>query len=426
MVQDRGGEAVANRLAQGFRSRGYPTDNLGVYASLRFTTNGDFDILFPARPSVAPAMWRVFQARSQAAAGGRPAAWISTAIATTDHRCAGGTGGGVVNASRSHIALGYFVKGSSRDTARACWASIASGVRGDPRTRWPTGCPAIPEAQLGHPQFGDGFWRRRRRRRRVNRTASAEDTRAASMWAAQRKKNNTIRYTRGDILTGVGSRRDGPLKTESNASRALCDRVRMLGRVGMTRLPDVYARRCLRLPVALRGPARWRCSKAATTVCPFSRRRSRNVDRRRRRVLLDITELGRLDRLDAAEPEGSLVQGSGRAKLGHAMSVPTPKWSRRICGDDMSRVSGPSARAETRKRLGNAGGSSRASYTELASNGDGNSSSPTRRKTSVRCSSGWCRWQLFVGPYRRSARLTRVQRVVGRGEERIQRYCARG
>jgi hypothetical protein len=34
-VQDRGGEAVAYRLAQGFRARGYPTHNLGVFRTAR-------------------------------------------------------------------------------------------------------------------------------------------------------------------------------------------------------------------------------------------------------------------------------------------------------------------------------------------------------------------------------------------------------
>ena len=52
-VQDRGGEAVAYRLAQGFRARGYPTHNLGMFRTAPVTTStADFEILGKARPSL--------------------------------------------------------------------------------------------------------------------------------------------------------------------------------------------------------------------------------------------------------------------------------------------------------------------------------------------------------------------------------------
>jgi glycosyltransferase involved in cell wall biosynthesis len=52
-VQDRGGEAVAHRLAQGFRSRNYPTHNIGVFRTVPGSTStADFEILYPTRPSM--------------------------------------------------------------------------------------------------------------------------------------------------------------------------------------------------------------------------------------------------------------------------------------------------------------------------------------------------------------------------------------
>jgi glycosyltransferase involved in cell wall biosynthesis len=52
-VQDRGGEAVAYRLAQGFRARGYPTHNIGVFRTVPVTTStADFEILYSSRPSL--------------------------------------------------------------------------------------------------------------------------------------------------------------------------------------------------------------------------------------------------------------------------------------------------------------------------------------------------------------------------------------
>ena len=53
MVQDRGGEAVAYRLAKGFRARGFPTKNVGVFRSAPVSTStADFEILRPKRPSM--------------------------------------------------------------------------------------------------------------------------------------------------------------------------------------------------------------------------------------------------------------------------------------------------------------------------------------------------------------------------------------
>lgn len=52
MVQDRGGEAVAHQLAQGFRERGCRTHNIGVYReTVAATTTADFEILYKSRPS---------------------------------------------------------------------------------------------------------------------------------------------------------------------------------------------------------------------------------------------------------------------------------------------------------------------------------------------------------------------------------------
>jgi glycosyltransferase involved in cell wall biosynthesis len=52
LVQDRGGEAVAYRLAKGFRARGFPTKNIGVFRSApESTSTADFTIMQPSRPS---------------------------------------------------------------------------------------------------------------------------------------------------------------------------------------------------------------------------------------------------------------------------------------------------------------------------------------------------------------------------------------
>jgi glycosyltransferase involved in cell wall biosynthesis len=247
MVQDRGGEAVAYRLAQGFRARGYPTDNLGVYRESPITTStADFDILFPARPSLFGNV-RVFFKLVRKLRRERPAAVImhgdiAQIIGAPAARLAGVRQRIAVN----HLALGYFVKWLKPvHTAMGMLGFYSKVVFvGDSARRDADGLPrrflkrssVIPNSvTLG---AGDAAAARAR-------YGIADDTTVLlNVGSLSDQKNQQILiHAMADIPDAVlVLAGDGPLTTEfERIAQPLGDRVRMLGRVGIDEIADVYA-----------------------------------------------------------------------------------------------------------------------------------------------------------------------------------------
>jgi glycosyltransferase involved in cell wall biosynthesis len=246
-VQDRGGEAVAYRLAHGFRERGYPTHNIGVFrASPESTSTADFEILYPARPSLIGNV-RCFVRIVRVLRRERPTAVImhgdiaqvigapAALLAGVRHRI-------VVN----HLALGIFHKPLRRlHTALGALGlyrhivfvgeSARRDADGLPR-RYLDRCSVIPNtvARLA----GDGA----AARARFDIPADAIVLLNVGNLSPQKNQQilvNAMADIPDAVLAIAG---DGPLAAELEYSgRAVGDRVRLLGRVPIDEIADVYA-----------------------------------------------------------------------------------------------------------------------------------------------------------------------------------------
>ncbi|HUP72695.1 MAG TPA: glycosyltransferase [Acidimicrobiales bacterium] len=247
MVQDRGGEVVAHRLAKGFRERGYPTHNVGVYRESPVTTStADFEILYAKRPSslgnVGCFVHLVRVLRRE-----RPAAVIlhgdfAQVIGAPAAILAGVRQRIVVN----HLALGIFVK-------RLRYMHTALGVLGvyrhivfvgESARRSADGLPrrfldrsSVIENTVSL-EAGDGVAGRARF------GIPADTTVFLNVGSLTEQKNQQILIAAmsaipDGILVIAG---DGPLAAElETAAGAAGERVRLIGRVPIDEIADVYA-----------------------------------------------------------------------------------------------------------------------------------------------------------------------------------------
>ena len=246
-VQDRGGEAVAYRLAQGFRERGYPTHNVGVFrASPESTSTADFEILCPARPSLIGNV-RCFVRVVRVLRRERPAAVImhgdiAQIIGAPAALLAGVRQRIVVN----HLAMGIFHK-SLRPLHTVLGVLglyrhivfVGESARRDaddlPR-RFLDRCSVIPNTVAR--VTGDGA----AARARFDIPADATVLLNVGNLSAQKNQQiliNAMADIPDAVLAIAG---DGPLAAELEyAARAVGDRVRLLGRVPIDEIADVYA-----------------------------------------------------------------------------------------------------------------------------------------------------------------------------------------
>jgi glycosyltransferase involved in cell wall biosynthesis len=246
-VQDRGGEAVAYRLAQGFRGRGYPTHNLGMFRTAPVSTStADFEILAPARPSLLGNA-RLFFSLVRALRRERPAAVIMHGdLAQVIGAPAAMLAGVRQRIAVNHLAIGIFYKwlrpvhtvmgllGFYRHVVFV-GDSARRDADGLPK-RFLDRCTVIPNT-VGQVD-GDATAARARY------DIPADATVFLNVGNLSEQKNQQILITAmADIpdamLVIVG---DGPLADDlRQAARVVGERVRLLGRVPIDEIADIYA-----------------------------------------------------------------------------------------------------------------------------------------------------------------------------------------
>lgn len=246
-VQDRGGEAVAYRLAQGFRARGYPTHNLGMFRTAPISTStADFEILGAARPSLLGNV-RSFVSLVRVLRRERPAAVImhgdfAQVIGAPAAMLAGVRQRIVVN----HLAIGIFYK----------WLRPVHTVMGvlgfyrhivfvgDSARRDADGLPKrfLDRSTVIQNTVGKVAGDRAAARARYG--IPDDTTVLLNVGNLSEQKNQQILITAmadipDAILVIAG---DGPLSEElHHAARVVGERVRLLGRVPIDEIADVYS-----------------------------------------------------------------------------------------------------------------------------------------------------------------------------------------
>ena len=246
-VQDRGGEAVAYRLAQGFRARGYPTLNLGMFRTAPVTTStADFEILGSARPSLFGNV-RSFVSLVRVLRRERPAAVImhgdfAQVIGAPAAMLAGVRQRIVVN----HLAIGIFYK----------WlrpVHTVMGVLGFYRHIVFVGESARRDADGLPKRFLDrstviqntvGRVAGDRAAARARFGISDDTTVLLNVGNLSEQKNQQILIKAmadiPDAMLVIAG--DGPLSEElHHAARVVGERVRLLGRVPIDEIADVYS-----------------------------------------------------------------------------------------------------------------------------------------------------------------------------------------
>lgn len=247
MVQDRGGEAVAYRLAQGFRDRGYPTHNLGVYRETPVTSStADFEILCPSRPSSVGNI-RCFFRIVRALRRERPAAVIMHG----DFAQVIGAPAAMLAGVRSRIAVNHLAIGIFYKWLRP--VHMVMGVLGIYRHIVFVGDSARRDADGLPKRFLDRTTTIQNTVARVtgDRAAArarygipADATVLLNVGNLSEQKNQQILITAmadiPDAMLVIAG--DGPLAGElQQAARVVGERVRLLGRVPIDEIADVYA-----------------------------------------------------------------------------------------------------------------------------------------------------------------------------------------
>jgi glycosyltransferase involved in cell wall biosynthesis len=247
MVQDRGGEAVAYRLARGFRARGYPTKNIGAFRVAPVSTStADFEILEPARPGVLGNL-RCFVKLVRVLRREQPEAVIlhgdiAQMLGAPAARLAGIHSRIAVN----HLSIGIFYKWMKPVHTLFGVLGVYSDVVfvGESARRDADGLPrrflrrstVIENTVSLEP--GDGAAARERF------GVSPATTVFLNVGSLSDQKNqHVLIQAMADVpdatLVLVG---DGPLADEfASAATGLGDRVRMIGRVPIEQMGDVYA-----------------------------------------------------------------------------------------------------------------------------------------------------------------------------------------
>ncbi|MEO8695792.1 MAG: glycosyltransferase [Acidimicrobiales bacterium] len=246
-VQDRGGEAVAYRLAQGFRSRGYPTHNIGMFRTAPVSAStADFEILGPTRPSLLGNA-RLFVSLVRALRRERPAAVImhgdlAQVIGAPAALFAGVRQRIVVN----HLAIGIFYKwlrpvhtvmgvlGFYRHIVFV-GDSARRDADGLPK-RFLDRCTVIPNT-VAH---FDGDPAAARARYGIPTDATV----LLNVGNLSEQKNQHILIKAmadiPDAMLVIAG--DGPLADDlQQAARVVGERVRLLGRVPIDEIADIYA-----------------------------------------------------------------------------------------------------------------------------------------------------------------------------------------
>ena len=247
MVQDRGGETVAYRLAKGFRARGYPTKNVGVFRSAPVATStADFEILQPSRPSVLGNV-RCFVDLVRTFRRERPASVImhgdmAQILGAPAAMLAGVRSRIAVN----HLSIGIFYKWMRPVHALLGTLGVYSKVVfvGESARR---DADSLPRRFLRRTSVinntvslepGDGV------RARAQAGIAPDTTVFLNVGSLSEQKNQQILVrAMADVadatLVIVG---DGPLAAElADAAREWGDRVRIIGRVPIEQMGDVYA-----------------------------------------------------------------------------------------------------------------------------------------------------------------------------------------
>lgn len=246
-LQDRGGEAVASSLADGFRERGHETINIGVFrASPANSATEDFEILYRGRPAMlanlrcAVDLWRRFRRikpdvvvlhTDAAQLLGAPGAWA----AGVKHRI-----------SVHHLALGTYVKAFRY--LHACYARVGLYTRvvfvGESAHRDALRLPRAFQRRMQlinnavTVKLGD-------RRSARQRFGIPEDAFVfLNVGSCTRQKNQetllaAMGHVGGGLLVIAGSgEREAELRREAEP---FGDRVRFLGRLSPDAMGDVYA-----------------------------------------------------------------------------------------------------------------------------------------------------------------------------------------
>ena len=246
-VQDRGGEAVAYRLAQGFRARSYPTHNIGVFRTVPVTTStADFEILYSSRPSLFGNVG-CFLRLVRVLRRERPAALIMHG----DLAQIIGAPAALLAGIRQRIAVNHLAVGLVVKWLRPVHATMgALGFYrhivfvGDSARRDADGLPqrfldrstVIPNAVPLASGNGDAA--------RVRFGIPADTTVLLNVGSLSEQKNQQVLIramldVTDAILVIVG---DGPLVDELEyLARGLSERVRLLGRVPIDEIADIYA-----------------------------------------------------------------------------------------------------------------------------------------------------------------------------------------
>jgi glycosyltransferase involved in cell wall biosynthesis len=247
MVQDRGGEAVAYRLAKGFRARGYPTRNVGVFRSAPVSTStADFEILQSKRPGIVGNV-RCFVSLVRMLRREQPEAVIlhgdiAQMLGAPAARLAGVHSRIAVN----HLSIGIFYKwmrpvhtllGSLGVYSDVVFVGESARRDADDLPRRFLRRSTVIENTVGL-EPGDGVAARARF------GVPADATVFLNVGSLSEQKNQQILVQAlADVpdatLVIVG---DGPLSDEiAAAANDLGDRVRLIGRVPIEQMGDVYA-----------------------------------------------------------------------------------------------------------------------------------------------------------------------------------------
>jgi glycosyltransferase involved in cell wall biosynthesis len=246
-VQDRGGEAVAYRLGQGFRARGYPTHNIGMFRTAPISAStADFEILGSARPSLFGNV-RSFISLVRVLRRERPTAVImhgdfAQIIGAPAAMLAGVRQRIVVN----HLAIGIFYN----------WLRpihTVMGVLGFYRHIVFVGESARRDADGLPKRFLDrstvipntvGTVAGDRAAARARYGIADETTVLLNVGNLSEQKNQQILITAmadiPDAMLVIAG--DGPLSEElQHAARVVGERVRLLGRVPIDEIADIYS-----------------------------------------------------------------------------------------------------------------------------------------------------------------------------------------
>ncbi|HUP74780.1 MAG TPA: glycosyltransferase [Acidimicrobiales bacterium] len=246
-VQDRGGEAVAYRLAQGFRARGYPTHNIGMFRTAPVSTStADFEVLGSVRPSLFGNV-RYFFSLVRTLRRERPAAVImhgdfAQVLGAPAAMLAGVRQRIVVN----HLAIGIFYK----------WLRPVHTVMGvlgfykhivfvgDSARRDADDLPRrfLDRSTVIPNTVGQTIGDRAAARARYG--IPADTMVLLNVGNLSEQKNQQILITAmadiPDALLVIAG--DGPLSDELHqAARVVGARVRLLGRVPIDEIADIYA-----------------------------------------------------------------------------------------------------------------------------------------------------------------------------------------